>query len=495
MDDRMNAPFFSIVIPTYNRADQLPVAIASVREQPFEDFEIVVVDDGSADNTRTVVESIGDARIRYHYQTNAGVTMARNAGAALARAPYLIFLDSDDRFTRGYLTKLHQGFTSGTFRMAFGFAKYYDPSGNLVRNHVPAKDNNKLYPPLTGAYAIDRELYLAMGGYDSQMAFSENTEFFLRLQVEKRVTEDVVFLVPDEGVLVNFRDTRERFNAYSAARYRSIGYFLKKHAAYFTQTPAAFVDYKSVYAVGAFQHGEYAEARRTMRQVIGKKPTRWKSYFQYLLFAIPALGKWYWRNPDATKEKETENNPQNQTKRMNGIGQDIGRYTASRSALKRLRTFLFHPGCRFMVMHRLCNRFPALHPVGLLARLWHKRLKVKFGFQIPYTTSIQPGFFLGHFGGIVINKQAKIGRNCNVAQGVTIGQVNRGEKVGCPTVGDRVWIGANAVVVGGVTIGNDVLIAPLTYINFDVPDHAVVIGNPAKIVSQSGSAGYNNNLV
>ena len=494
MTGHMNAPFFTVIIPTYNRADQLPIAIQSVLDQTFPTFEIVVVDDGSEDDTKTVVESINDPRIRYLHQQNAGVTRARNAGAALAQGQYLIFLDSDDRFTRTYLEKLHGGFVSGNYRMGFGFAKYYDPSGSLVRNHIPENKHNKVGPPLTGAFAMEKDLYLSMGGYDEQMAFSENTEFFLRVQSEKRVTEETVFLVPDEGVLVSFRDTRERFYDYSTARYRSMGHFLKKHEAYFSNTPAAFVDYKTSYALGAFQHGEYAEARKALGQVIGKKPTRWKAYFQYALFAFPALGNLYWKNTTNQKKSTIENGLTMQAN-TKSIGQDIGRYTTSRSFPKKLRTFLFHPGCRFMVMHRMCNRYRAIHPVGLLARLWHKRLKVKFGFQIPYTTSIQPGFFLGHFGGIVINKQAKIGRNCNVAQGVTIGQVNRGEKVGCPTIGDRVWIGANAVVVGRIAVGNDVLIGPLTYVNFDVPDSAVVMGNPAKIVSQSGSAGYNNNLV
>jgi serine O-acetyltransferase len=62
-------------------------------------------------------------------------------------------------------------------------------------------------------------------------------------------------------------------------------------------------------------------------------------------------------------------------------------------------------------------------------------------------------------------------------------------------VRDRVWIGANAVVVGKITIGNDVLIAPLTYVNFDLPDKAVVAGNPAKIVNYNGSFGYVNDIV
>ena len=96
---------------------------------------------------------------------------------------------------------------------------------------------------------------------------------------------------------------------------------------------------------------------------------------------------------------------------------------------------------------------------------------------------------------IVINNKSILGDNCNIHQGVTIGNVNRGKNIGCPVIGNRVWIGANAVVVGGITIGNDVLIAPLSFVNFDIPDNAVVAGNPAKIINYKGSEGYVNYLV
>lgn len=119
---------------------------------------------------------------------------------------------------------------------------------------------------------------------------------------------------------------------------------------------------------------------------------------------------------------------------------------------------------------------------------------MKYGYQIPHTCQIGKGLFLGHYGNIVINQNSIIGENCNIAQGVTIGHVSRGKRKGSPIIGNRVWIGANAVVVGKVVVGDDVLIAPLTFVNFDIPDNAVVIGNPGKIVNYNGSSGYVNNL-
>lgn len=77
-----------------------------------------------------------------------------------------------------------------------------------------------------------------------------------------------------------------------------------------------------------------------------------------------------------------------------------------------------------------------------------------------------------------------------------IGQVNRGPKKGTPTVGDRVWIGINAAIVGKITIGNDVLIAPNSFVNCDVPSHSVVFGNPCVIKHRDyATEGYVNNIV
>lgn len=157
--------------------------------------------------------------------------------------------------------------------------------------------------------------------------------------------------------------------------------------------------------------------------------------------------------------------------------------------------FVSHPGYRFISLHRLCNRFSRFTPIGIAVRIWFKRLQIKFGYQIPHTVKIGRGLFLGHFGNIVVNQAAVLGENCNVAQGVTIGNVSRGSRMGCPVIGDRVWIGANAVIVGKIIVGNDVLIAPLTLVNFDVPDNSVVAGNPAKIVSNNGSKGYIKNMI
>ena len=95
--------------------------------------------------------------------------------------------------------------------------------------------------------------------------------------------------------------------------------------------------------------------------------------------------------------------------------------------------------------------------------------------------NIPKGLIIGHPGTVVINGNAKFQGNLMLTHGVTIGRDIRGKHAGTPRFGKNVCIRCNSTVVGGITIGDDVLIAPNTFVNFDVPSHSIVIGNPASI--------------
>lgn len=100
-----NPPLLSIILPTYNRAELLPRAIESVLDQSFCDWELIIWDDGSTDNTRSVAESYEDSRISYYYAENQGVASARNRAIERAHSTYLAFLDSDDAWHPEKLSK------------------------------------------------------------------------------------------------------------------------------------------------------------------------------------------------------------------------------------------------------------------------------------------------------------------------------------------------------------------------------------------------------
>ena len=155
-----------------------------------------------------------------------------------------------------------------------------------------------------------------------------------------------------------------------------------------------------------------------------------------------------------------------------------------------------NPNLHYIYILRKSQQYDKKSLKGLFWRMILRHHQIKYGIQIYPETEIGEGFYIGHWGTIVVNPKTKIGKNCNIAQGVTIGQANRGKAVGVPVIGDEVWIGPNAVVVGNITIGNNVLIAPNAYVNCDIPSNSIAMGNPARIFSkENATEGYINKKV
>jgi len=131
-------------------------------------------------------------------------------------------------------------------------------------------------------------------------------------------------------------------------------------------------------------------------------------------------------------------------------------------------------------------RYPLLFSI----LIWQKIIEVVAGISIASSVNIGHSFYIGHFGGIVINSNTIIGDNCNISQGVTIGVSGLNEKRGTPILGNEVYIGANAVLAGKINIGNNVLVGACSMVKDSLPDNCVVLGVPAIIISQRGSKGY-----
>lgn len=126
----------------------------------------------------------------------------------------------------------------------------------------------------------------------------------------------------------------------------------------------------------------------------------------------------------------------------------------------------------------------------LAGTFFQKGIEMICGISLPYTARIGTSFYIGHFGGIIINSKAIIGNNCNISQGVTIGISGRGDKRGVPTIGNNVYIGANAVIAGSIEIGDNVLIGANSLVTESVMANSTVVGVPAKKINDLGSHGY-----
>lgn len=126
----------------------------------------------------------------------------------------------------------------------------------------------------------------------------------------------------------------------------------------------------------------------------------------------------------------------------------------------------------------------------VLCLFWQKIIEITTGISIPASVQIGHSFYIGHFGGIILNGKTSIGNNCNISQGVTIGVSGQGEQRGVPKIGNNVYIGANAVLIGNIAIEDNVLIGANSLIKMNVSRDAVMLGVPAIAISEKGSEGY-----
>jgi serine O-acetyltransferase len=122
--------------------------------------------------------------------------------------------------------------------------------------------------------------------------------------------------------------------------------------------------------------------------------------------------------------------------------------------------------------------------------IWRLLIEMITGIELPNRAKIGKGLYIPHAHGIILNAEARIGEYCNLSQQVTIGYGGRGNKTGNPQLGDRVFVGPGAKILGPITIGNDVAIGANAVVNKDLPDRAVAVGIPAKIISDKGSEDF-----
>jgi glycosyltransferase involved in cell wall biosynthesis len=180
----------SVITPTYNRADMIGDAIQSVLAQTFDDWELIVVDDGSQDNTRAVVTEYKDPRIRYIYQENRGLPGARNTGIRHAHGVYVAFLDSDDRFLPNKID--HQSAELDArpeLGLVAGGHREVDVTLQLLRQVCPWEYTPHLdvltwlfqCPLIVNSILVRREWLERVGMFDESMRFVEDWDLWLRL--------------------------------------------------------------------------------------------------------------------------------------------------------------------------------------------------------------------------------------------------------------------------------------------------------------------------
>jgi serine O-acetyltransferase len=174
------------------------------------------------------------------------------------------------------------------------------------------------------------------------------------------------------------------------------------------------------------------------------------------------------------------------------IKSDLYRYTGNIRFSILIKNLLTNKGFKICFLYRVCNFF-YLNKKSFLLFLFNllfRHCKNTYSIDLSYETTIGSGLYLGHLLGTVISPKSIIGKNINIMQNTTIGYASRGTQKGYPIIGDNVYIGAGAVIIGNIKIGNNAIIGANCVVTKDVPDKAVVVGVPGKVISYNGSDEY-----
>lgn len=174
------------MIPTYNRATVLPRALASVLAQTCTEFEVIVVVDGSTDETAELLRQVEDPRVRWIVQPNAGQSAARNTGIDLALGEWLAFLDDDNEWHPAYLER--QLATAARTGAPVVYAQALEPGETAPRIEPHALPEGPVlgwltrrWGPFISAVMVRRSLAVALGGFSTALSSQEDSEFLLRL--------------------------------------------------------------------------------------------------------------------------------------------------------------------------------------------------------------------------------------------------------------------------------------------------------------------------
>ncbi|WP_170155521.1 glycosyltransferase family 2 protein [Halopiger aswanensis] len=189
-------PKVSVIIPTYNRADVLPRAINSIINQSFDKFELIVVDDGSTDNTQSVVESYNDERVKYVVNDRKnGANAARNKGILKSRGEYISFLDSDDEYPSDNLSRTISCLDTLSSEFAGVCIPEYKYKGdNLLTVDEPPKEEIQLNDIKNGnviggfsTITVCASIFDKIGLLDESLPASQDYDFYIRTLKNKKI--------------------------------------------------------------------------------------------------------------------------------------------------------------------------------------------------------------------------------------------------------------------------------------------------------------------
>jgi glycosyltransferase involved in cell wall biosynthesis len=190
-------PYFSIIIPVFNKENFVAKTMKSVLCQTFSDFEIIIVNDGSTDQSEAKILEFRDSRIQYYSHENKGVSAARNFGIQKASAEYICFLDADDYWYTNFLETMHQYTSEIPMQKVFASKIEIETKKRIVKAQYSVVENTENFEfwdffdasrkecvLWTSSICIHKSVFEKVGGFDTQIKHGEDTELWIRIGLE-----------------------------------------------------------------------------------------------------------------------------------------------------------------------------------------------------------------------------------------------------------------------------------------------------------------------
>lgn len=274
----------SVIIPTFNRAVTLPETIKSVFEQSCGNWELVIIDDGSNDNTKTVIlKYLEDNRVKYYYQENQGVSAARNFGVEMATGDYIIFLDSDDIFYPDLIQSVYDVQPEKYDLICWQVQKVIDGNKHVWKaNKLGGMYNFITATFFPGSICYKRQLFINAGGFDPKIKFGENYELGIRISENPNLK---IKLINRKFLLYDIQSSARTSNSLSN-RIPSHLHQLRKHLSKYNRFPREKAEL--LYIIGHLleKKGRVKTARAFYKKAFYQYPFRLKSFLKITLFSI-----------------------------------------------------------------------------------------------------------------------------------------------------------------------------------------------------------------
>ena len=278
-------PLISVVVPSYNRAGLIGRTVTSVLAQTLDRFELIIVDDGSTDETLAVLAGFSDPRIAVFQQPNRGAPVARNAGVAMARSPLIAFQDSDDEWQPGLLSAHVEALATADvafcqLEQVYGTARsLYPPTAWQLSEDVYAQLLGSSHIS-TQTLAMTRAIFQRVGGFDPAMPRLQDWDLVLRLA---EAGARFHYIAEPLATAHDSPDSLTRSVEKGIIARRRL---IEKHGPALLRQPQVLAFHHHVMGSQLRRLGRFGEAKAQFAMALRLAPGQWRSAAQWLLAAV-----------------------------------------------------------------------------------------------------------------------------------------------------------------------------------------------------------------